>query len=583
MRNSTATAAGSQATGNGTAEHENVIPENRNDFQADDNIDRSPHTSASDNGSSTRNTSDPVTPTATTESEPTITTTAESTASSSENSMPTNTSTGYHGINQSYETRASTQSSVSQEAAQVVYTHAYTQPHATVYESMNHGYQVPRQEVRFGPENMAYANNASGPAYGPAYMTPHMAGQRIYSYAPGYTDMTTPLVQPRPDRPVQQLPIQHWLNTPQNVQNINTIPLMTHERCMPTSVGNIDLSQQRGNGSVMHETRNSHPVDNGYHNQSHNGTLSTQALNHLTQGIRRAIGQRAFNGKETGAKLMSIDDLTFELEQFQMGQNCADEVILRNISFVFQDPALKWWKTNYQRIHTVADLKLELYRRFDMKGSSRAGIRSKIAARKQGDDESMVEYVDSLNLLMDKLPEEYDIEERIQIIRDNGTARTYDALAGRTFRDHGELMLLIQDLSARTAIDATKMRRDRKIHTAEICSGIESNSESEEDESDVTEVLIQALASRFQKNSKFKKTFKQKRPDQVKPDSKRDAMKVMEIEGQEPVICANCLRYGHRGNKCDRPQERVFCYGCDAPGVYKRDCIRCKDNKTPKN
>ena len=297
-----------------------------------------------------------------------------------------------------------------------------------------------------------------------------------------------------------------------------------------------------------------------------------------------------FSGTEVSSKLLSTDEVFFHLETFQDGQRCSDETIITNLVFLFTGEALNWWRSNYKQFRSLADARTAMYERFDALGSSTMGLRAKIANTKQSATESLSSYVDRMNCLMDRLPNEYPLTSRIEVIRMGSNRSSYNMLVGRAFADMRELQRFASQVSqgpeATSKTKEVSKTKDRRINAVEHEPEPDSDSDAqpdEESEDESVEAFVNAMAQMVSKFSKrpqngANRSFKPK-PKPIERKDKAQAVIVTkpdrEIDGTEEAICPNCDRYGHRGRNCTFAKTRVYCYGCDRPGVYKSDCPNC--------
>lgn len=108
----------------------------------------------------------------------------------------------------------------------------------------------------------------------------------------------------------------------------------------------------------------------------------------------------------------------------------------------------------------------------------------------------------------------------------------------------------------------------------------EETIETEGAEDAVFELLIDAIKSAYK--PKRAGNFQPKpasRP--VQNVTKTESSVVTEADAifQRPVICTNCLKWGHADNSC--PVARITrCFGCGKEGVYKAQCDVCNGNQS---
>lgn len=317
---------------------------------------------------------------------------------------------------------------------------------------------------------------------------------------------------------------------------------------------------------------------------------TAQALNSAAQAIRKQFARKTYNGTSSDAKTLTADEVFFNLDTFQRGQLCADETIISNLGFLFAGAALTWWRSSYKNFSTIEDVRRAMYRRFYPLGCSPSGIRNKISNTKQKSGEALASYVDKMNCLMDQIPNEYPLIERIELIRMGSNDESYQLLIGRAFASMEDFLAFASQASHRPTSNTKS--KDRRIHAVERQTEHKSDDESssdEEEETDVTESFIHAMTQvmntlrKGQNSRKPGNKFKQKtdKPKE-KGQSTVDTKPTREIEGTAQVICPNCDRYGYHGRDCAHPRTRTFCFGCDHPDVYKNECPTCS-KQTPKN
>ena len=373
-----------------------------------------------------------------------------------------------------------------------------------------------------------------------------------------------------------------------------TIPLMPREmrpslpprqeQSMPNAPSNIPTNNDMQANATQ-------AGDSQAWNGSRTFTMpNPRDLNSAATALRKQFAGKMFSGTEVSSKLLSTDEVFFHLETFQDGQRCSDETIITNLVFLFTGEALNWWRSNYKQFRSLADARTAMYERFDALGSSTMGLRAKIANTKQSATESLSSYVDRMNCLMDRLPNEYPLTSRIEVIRMGSNRSSYNMLVGRAFADMRELQRFASQVSqgpeATSKTKEVSKTKDRRINAVEHEPEPDSDSDAqpdEESEDESVEAFVNAMAQMVSKFSKrpqngANRSFKPK-PKPIERKDKAQAVIVTkpdrEIDGTEEAICPNCDRYGHRGRNCTFAKTRVYCYGCDRPGVYKSDCPNC--------
>lgn len=108
---------------------------------------------------------------------------------------------------------------------------------------------------------------------------------------------------------------------------------------------------------------------------------------------------------------------------------------------------------------------------------------------------------------------------------------------------------------------------DAKEALACEASGID-----EEHTTQLIEQIVNALKGNFKPKDtrSFKKSSGNERPVDVRSQS------------AHPIICTNCLKWGHSHQSCNDPKI-TRCWGCGQEGVTKLNCNQCNGNQTAKN
>lgn len=395
-------------------------------------------------------------------------------------------------------------------------------------------------------------------------------------------------------QPARQLPYN---------RSINTIPLMPHEMACPdddephTEPMRRETRRQSRSGSPRNQSYQTPPPNHrestrdGSHRSRGNeeGFNHSQAFSQENMAMRRYIGPKTFDGESIGAKTFSLEEIIDTIRMFQQS-GATDDIVLRNIGMSLSGEARTWWSANRGRIESVRQWEQAIRNRFDQRQSSKEALLTTVYSRKQKEDERLARYFDEMNVMMDRLPNEFSELHRIAILIENANDQCKPLLrlkGARTLHELVEYANTFVDFKAIPKMSASKPSRFiKKVNTTTVNTEHESPETSDAEEQDGNEIDVQAIIRQLTK--KFEKTIKGER----KQDNSKKNVKAIQfsannqeqgntksqtipIKGDEPVICPNCLCWGHRFENCqDKPQRRL-CYGCGRPDTFKNECPRC--------
>ena len=139
--------------------------------------------------------------------------------------------------------------------------------------------------------------------------------------------------------------------------------------------------------------------------------------------LQKWLNNRQFEGCQANQNYLYLDEYFALIHLFQKNRGVSDEVVLQSIATTLAGHALIWWFNNVDRISSVVCFERQLRRRFGHE--TEHTLVDTIANRKQRNDESLMDYIDSMINLMRRAQKTYSEEEQIKQIA-SGTNKKYN-------------------------------------------------------------------------------------------------------------------------------------------------------------
>lgn len=354
------------------------------------------------------------------------------------------------------------------------------------------------------------------------------------------TNVTGAHTQPRPS--IQPM-AQSTMPPP-----MMTIPLMPHE---------------------MIQTRS---MDQTHNISQHQSSFMRQAGAEL-QALKRWLGPKTFEGDLVDSKHFSIDEFLNHLKLCVQSGICSEETMLRNLAPAFTGRAFGWWTTTYGRIHTFSQLTAELQLRFATYAGSIEGLMATIYGRRQQKNESLPDFVDTMQVLMDQLPEHFTQAVRISTIISCALPEESRLLRSRHYSDIADFTRHVAFLSQNRPKFTTdkpekRMIRDKPVYLCDF-----DNDESDSDSNNEDEGFdIQAITTAFQKSLAGLKIKRPNKPGSEQKKSKYQSK--LDTRAKDRHTTASDM---------NARKSKIQCFGCGAPDVYFSSCEKCQTNLTGNN
>lgn len=314
------------------------------------------------------------------------------------------------------------------------------------------------------------------------------------------------------------------------------------------------------------------------------------------QALKRWLGAKTFEGETVDAKHFSIDEFLSHLQLCLGSGICSEQTMLRNLAPAFTGRAFKWWTTTHGQIQTFAQLIQAIKVRFATYAGSVEGLMSAIYGRRQQKHESLPDFVDSMQQLMDQIPDRFSTAQRISTIISCAVPDDARLLRSRGYVDMMDftrhVAFISQDRPKHThERHEKKSNRDKSVFSCEVKR--DDSEASTEDEEENTSIDIQAIATALQKAGfNLKRQSKQVNPKMSKQQSSNTtksgskshtSSEVNEQKakfqcfgcGAPEVYYANC-KVCQTKDTNDKPKREVYCFGCGAANVYYTSCESCQ-------
>lgn len=206
-----------------------------------------------------------------------------------------------------------------------------------------------------------------------------------------------------------------------------------------------------------------------------------------------------------------------------------------------------------------------------------------VSARKQSKNERLADYVDDMCQLAYTLEDRMTDHQLIKLIIKNSNTTCRQQLVAHQYVTVEALRSYVNYLGANglITVEPTEKKTEQKgkwirpkyvnaterverVSSAESegePSGDESESLTEEKQNALAEKLVAAVAKAIG-NSKFDRN---KTSDRKKGNKPKIDTSTVEVTTNQ----------GANGLTAEQMMTEVRCFGCQTPGVYRRDCVRC--------
>ncbi|KAJ8972264.1 hypothetical protein NQ317_006532 [Molorchus minor] len=233
----------------------------------------------------------------------------------------------------------------------------------------------------------------------------------------------------------------------------------------------------------------------------------------------------------------SGDGVSKQVEERRLASNIPEGDLLASVVDLLQGSALILYRSIRHDISSWEDFKCrfrEEFQPFDYEDELKQEIRN----RRQGPDESIGIYFACMKNLFSRLITKLEEKEKLTLLRRNLLPYFIHNLGLVEYTKVDELLGLCKKL------EINKL-------TAERCHPTPSGNLLEPD-------LSQPAGTTDRR---------------VRPLMKQDRNR-LRVATVEETKCWNCSRSGHRFRDCRAPRH-VFCFGCGADNVVKRNCSKC--------
>lgn len=305
------------------------------------------------------------------------------------------------------------------------------------------------------------------------------------------------------------------------------------------------------------------------------GQLPSMNVCQGQQYLARVLGHRRYEGKVNDqSKNISLDEFIGHARAYQKSSGYSDTVLLTQLATFFSNQAFKWWQSNSASITTLDELETRLRSRFERKATGGLSTLGEFVGRKQGKTEELLDYMDEMRILSMACYPPLAAPQIITCIIDNSLDKYRNFLATRQYASISELILFaeyIVRVEPMAEIKSNSYTTRKPNYSQNYSSnyqpksvyalGVESDSventhettiEGSDAENSNTNAMIDAITREFNKWQSNWKSQQNQRA--VNPVSS----------------LANGQNTQFRQNRTD-----FACYGCNAPGIYRKDCPNC--------
>lgn len=330
-----------------------------------------------------------------------------------------------------------------------------------------------------------------------------------------------------------------------------------------------------------------------------------------SQFFSRILGSRKYDGQKVdGNKTISTDEFMGQIRQYQLSTKMTDLEVLDTLSSYVTGAAFTWWNTNRMEIATIDQLEARLKSRFDRMPIDPMSQMMRFCERKQGADEDVCDYIDEMRQLAYQLRPPLEEDRIINKIVDNANDMYRTLLASRSYTSVALLNRHAEYLAQRTKPKKTVQKpvykqlyrpkqNTKSVYAAEIQPNEEENDiEVNEIAEDIEEELIPtamveavekivkaAVAKSLRQNNNNKPSKSAKVMELTTENNTTPSTEVNSIVDATEFACYGCNTPGILKRNCPKCQNKATgvitateftCYGCGAPGVMKRNCAKCQ-------
>lgn len=296
------------------------------------------------------------------------------------------------------------------------------------------------------------------------------------------------------------------------------------------------------------------------------------------QALTKAMGHRRFDGENKDQKLLSVNEFIGLVRMYQRSARISERILLGALPTQMTGLAFQWWTTVGPRITTVDQFEREVRMRFEHREMDKISQIVHVTARKQSTQERLPDYVDDMCQLAYNLSARMTEHQLIKLIIKNANHVCRQLLVVHTYHTIEELRNYVNYLGSNGLlpmisiekkpeakpkwvrpkyVNATEtVGRDNSSASEDEAKGDEKTAWAGEEPSDIAAKIVAAVAKAFD-NKKFDQN---KRSNHSKEEAKKAETK--------PANAPTSFT-------AEQMMTEVRCYGCNEPGVFRRDCIKC--------
>lgn len=355
----------------------------------------------------------------------------------------------------------------------------------------------------------------------------------------------------------------------------------------------VDKSVESLNGSKLWpRTRvNEGPVPVSYHpctpyhepeyddiSPDSNVKKADMSAHHKQQYLKYVMGSRRFDGEQKGdPKSPTIDEYIESLKRYKAAVGATDAEVLQQQYLYMTGRAHNWWLTQELEVRTINELEVRLRARFGAVFISPMQRLAQFTQRKQSENEHLLDYMDDKRALARKLDQPLPEQTIIEEVVNNAQWKYRSHLAARSYESlnalNRQMEYLCQGDNVKPPIRSNRpmpkqfygYKSNRAVNATEMETTVPDDEETANDDDELKNEEMLVMVDLVQKYLKRRSQQAAMPPAKRKPPS----TEVEANAGSEKEIDA---------------LTSFRCYGCNAPGVMRRDCTVCqaKDN-VPKN
>lgn len=350
------------------------------------------------------------------------------------------------------------------------------------------------------------------------------------------------------------------------------------------SIGNTFPSaslMQNPSTSMYRPSQFSDQMSNGrnfssmYNNQVERNANRVQASN---VPIHKWTWKFSADKNAKGPEQRDLAAFLKKLELYRESENLTYDQIHKKFHYLIDGCVYEWYMQYRDQFANWEQLREGLVKQFTTPLTHFMKV-AKLAARRQGKDESAMSYIASVQREFDAM-EIYSEQEKISVIRNGLNDRLRDIAMSSQWQSVQELDLHLRSVEVADELhketEAKTFRRQffpkRSVNAIENdTSGFESIIEDEDDnEKDDGNKVLECDA--FKAKSNFKRNNRQFDKNMVSEKTSMPNSEVKEAMSRRVYKCYNCKSEEHLLHECDQPIERVFCFKCGAEGMTANKC-----------